>query len=134
MLETHIAQGRGDEPADPSRANFDQSGIRRVSSAGAFPAGAGPYGALDLSGNVWEWTRSRYKGYPYDPADGRERVEMVADREGVVLRGGAHYISADWLRCAFRHRLSPISRLGNHGFRVVVSPFLPPLVSDGSDL
>ena len=32
------------------------------------PAGASPYGVLDLSGNAWEWVSSLYRPYPYNPA------------------------------------------------------------------
>ena len=51
-----------------------------------------------------------------------------------VLRGGSYVDSSSTLRCAFRYGPGPSLRIVSGGFRVVVSPFLPPLVSDGSDL
>ena len=45
----------GDEPPDTTRATFGQ-GIGEPSPAGLHPAGAAPCGALDLAGNVFEWT------------------------------------------------------------------------------
>ena len=45
----------GDELPDTTRATFGQ-GIGRPSPVGSHPAGAAPCGALDLAGNVWEWT------------------------------------------------------------------------------
>lgn len=53
-------------------------GWRGTSPVGLFPAGASPYGVLDMAGNTWEWTASTYCGYP------REDCE-----EGrITLRGG----------------------------------------------
>ena len=64
---------------------------------GSYPNGASPYGVLDMSGNVWEWTSSLWGEdnsklpefrYPYDPADGRENQEAPTSFRRVV-RGGA---------------------------------------------
>jgi len=52
---------------------------------GQFPKGASPYGVLDMAGQVWEWTRSIYKPYPYNPKDGREEPASTGT---VVARGG----------------------------------------------
>ena len=50
---------------DRERANLTEAGVRH-SAVGAFPLGASPY-VLDASGNVWEWTRSMTRSFPYAP-------------------------------------------------------------------
>src|SRR5262249_56725196 len=37
------------------RCNSSEASIGRPSPVGSFPAGASPYGALDMAGNVSEW-------------------------------------------------------------------------------
>ncbi|MCI0663160.1 MAG: bifunctional serine/threonine-protein kinase/formylglycine-generating enzyme family protein [Acidobacteria bacterium] len=37
---------------------------KQIMPVGQFPGGASPFGVLDLSGNLWEWTSSDYKEYP----------------------------------------------------------------------
>jgi formylglycine-generating enzyme required for sulfatase activity len=59
---------------------------RAPSPVGSKPRGASWVGALDMSGNVWEWTSSRYRLYPYDKADGRE---IPTSSENLVIRGGS---------------------------------------------
>jgi formylglycine-generating enzyme required for sulfatase activity len=107
----------GDD-SDPNRANYDDTGIGSTSAVGCFPGGASPCGAEDLSGNVWEWTRSLYENYSYDPGDGWENLEEEGRR---VLRGGAFRNSEDFVRCAFRNGNYPLIRSYAYGFRVVVS-------------
>ena len=75
-----------------------------------------------MSGNVWEWTRSRFQDYPYDPADGRE---ALIGSVPLVLRGGGFNTFAGRVRSAFRSRFSPFYHNPDFGFRVVVSPFSP---------
>ncbi|MBN1293469.1 MAG: SUMF1/EgtB/PvdO family nonheme iron enzyme [Candidatus Latescibacteria bacterium] len=53
----------GDEPIDPSRANYDfhYGGTLPV---GSLPEGATPEGIFDLCGNVKEWTTGLHEPYP----------------------------------------------------------------------
>jgi formylglycine-generating enzyme required for sulfatase activity len=109
----------GDNPWDEQRANIDQSQIGHATPPGIFPRGATPTGIHDLSGNVWEWTFSSYKSYPYRPADGRNQVEAEGNR---VVRGGSWYNIQRNARCASRDGdLPDFFFLVNLGFRVVVS-------------
>ncbi len=86
---------------------------------GSCPAGASPYGHLDLAGNVWEWVSSAYRPYPYRDDDGRELPGL---REERVLRGGSFRSPVVHLRCAARSRSHP-TRLAQHiGFRVARTP------------
>ncbi|MCA9939126.1 MAG: SUMF1/EgtB/PvdO family nonheme iron enzyme, partial [Anaerolineales bacterium] len=106
---------------DRLRCNGKELGLGTTTPVGIFPDGASPYGVLDMSGNVWEWTRTMWgTRYPYQPDDGREDVSKSASR---VLRGGSWWEDAPALRCAARDWYSPHSWGGRRGFRVCVSPF-----------
>ncbi|MFY9820655.1 MAG: SUMF1/EgtB/PvdO family nonheme iron enzyme [Thermoanaerobaculia bacterium] len=107
---------------DPDRANTWEAKVQDVSAVGCFPGGASPWGCEEMSGNVWEWTRSAWKDYPYVAADGREDLEASSQSLRVV-RGGSCFGDARLARCAFRFRSEPGFRLDGRGFRVVVLPF-----------
>jgi hypothetical protein len=56
----------GNEPADPSRLNYDESRIGHPTPVGIYPLGATPDGIYDMAGNVWEWCadEERHHGRP----------------------------------------------------------------------
>lgn len=99
------------------RANTRERGLATTSSVGAYPEAASPYGALDMAGNVWEWTESCDALYPYRPDDGRED-EWAKGRR--ILRGGCYANPIGFARCACRFRLDPKVRNEFTGFRLAV--------------
>lgn len=109
------------EGADPTKMNFDQTGIGSTSAVGAFPAGVSLFGCEDMSGNVWEWTMTKrtnvYKDYD-------KKVDNRPDgsEESRVWRGGAFDGSGFSARCAYRNDLYPYYVDSYIGFRVVASP------------
>ena len=109
----------------PQKANFGDTGINETSAVGCFPAGVSPFDIEDLSGNIWEWTRSVYEGYPYPEQGEKRQMREDLDAKGSrVLRGGSFGNAQDGARCAYRNYYGPGSRNDSYGFRIVVSPFL----------
>lgn len=72
-----------------NHAVWYRSGAQKTANVGSIPAGVSWVGALDMSGNVSEWTSSLYKSYPYDAADGRESDTGSRTDVRRVLRGGS---------------------------------------------
>ena len=125
----------GDD-ADPQRANYDESNIGTTSAVGCFSGGKSPYGVEEMSGNVWEWTRTLHGyDYPYDPVDGRESLANETLHKPRVLRGGSFLHYAQYVRCAARSWNDPDLRPYDVGFRMLVSPplFLRPRGSGRTD-
>ena len=109
------------DAADQRKASYDETGIGTTIAVGSFPTGASPDGVEDMSGNVWEWTRSLFREYPYEVGDGREDLSGRGPR---VVRGGSFH-DGEWVvRAANRSRYDPDSRHHDIRFRVVVSPIL----------
>jgi formylglycine-generating enzyme required for sulfatase activity len=86
---------------------------------GIFPAGAAPCGALDMTGNVWEWTVSQYtNSYRHDARHDPEEKTLR------VLRGSAWNYNRRDTRASYRYRHHPEFFDGSLGVRVVVAPVL----------
>ncbi|MDH3792325.1 MAG: formylglycine-generating enzyme family protein [Rhodospirillales bacterium] len=103
----------GDQPPDQSgmrRANFGtvkccapdtSDGFARTAPVGRYPAGASPFGLLDMAGNVWEWTSEEHPGEPGEFA----------------IRGGGWGNNPYCLRVSYRHANPPDIGLDMVGFR-----------------
>ena len=113
----------GQEP-NPNRANYYETGIGSTSAVGCFPNGQNPLtgcedGCEEMSGNVWEWTRSlwvkNYEGY-----DHAEDNRIDGSEERRVVRGGAWSHDDSNVRAAIRNWNSPSDRDFNRGLRVVL--------------
>ena len=72
-----------------------------TSAVGSYPAGASPYGALDMAGNVWEWVNDWYEAATTASRRGATRRgrRRAAYR---VLRGGGWDYYDGYLRAAYR--------------------------------
>ena len=106
----------GNSAPNRTRAQFAER-FNETAPANAFPAGASPYGVIDMAGNTWEWVSSAYRPYPYTAADGREDSGAGPVRG---TRGGGHDSPAAEITTTQRGRtLSRNPQAGHHniGFR-----------------
>ena len=110
---------------DTKRCNTGESGIYTTTPIGSYPAsdaqrsGASPCGAEDMTGNVWEWTSSEFKPYPYTSSDGHEDTTSIEYR---MLRGGSWDDYAWVTRAAFRDINRWDDLILNGGFRLALPP------------
>ena len=91
-------------------ANFyNNSGIvwATPSAAGSYPAGASPYGALDMAGNVWEWVNDWYNGSYYSVSPGSNPPGPATGSYRVLRGGGWYSYFVNDLRAAYRYLQLP---------------------------
>lgn len=105
----------GNEPNLPSKlmANSQESGIWWTTPVVSFKQGASPYGVINMSGNVMEWTSSWYKPYP-----GSTLQREAFGEKFKILKGGAWGNPTVPLgRSAYRYAVAPQWDHPSHGFR-----------------
>jgi iron(II)-dependent oxidoreductase len=93
-------------------------GIAKLSPVGSHPEGASPCGCLNMADNVWEWTSSLFKPYPYKADDGREDPGATGRR---VARGGSWAGEPEIAHSAYRFCPEPTFRHYYLGFRCAKS-------------
>ncbi len=133
----------GNDAPTPERAVFQTV---HTADVGTHPAGRGPYGHLDLTGNVWEWVADEYDPYAYTrptapegkPGSCAEIMVTLAELKKKedftftgtnlptscerVLRGGAFNYEATGLRATNRVHHPGNYHLVMAGFRCARSP------------
>lgn len=91
-------------------------GFAATSPAGHYPAGASPFGILDMAGNVWEWCSDYFDAY--NP--GSEVNPKGPVRAGKrIFRGGSWRSRFSGLRTTMRGFNDPRYSFSDLGFRIV---------------
>lgn len=121
------SKGKGEPRIYPWGNKFDRrlcntnaSRIGTTTPVDQYPQGVSAYDVWDMAGNVWEWTSSVFKSYPYDSSDGREDS---ASRKHRVLRGGAWLLDPTVARTTCRNKENPVTFAGffyDVGFRLLL--------------
>jgi iron(II)-dependent oxidoreductase len=89
--------------ADRERANLDLLSFG-CAAAGAYGDAPADSGAVQMLGDVWEWTASEFMGYPgFEAFPYREYSEVFFGGGYKVLRGGAWATRRDTIRTSFRN-------------------------------
>jgi formylglycine-generating enzyme required for sulfatase activity len=150
----------GEEFPNCERANFTDDRTRKwvicapdTQRVGSHPAGASPYGAMDMAGNVFEWVQDRmdivyqinyYAISPYANPPGPQPRREVREGPFYVIRGGSYRPRWRYARVFHRHHGHrggasqlgvdiPLYRNDQVGFRcvrvklLVIQPYLPML-------
>lgn len=112
----------GDEPPTPRRANLDHRAWGPA-PVGSYPAGVSALGVEQMVGDVYEWTASRFGGYPgYESFPYREYSEVFFGDEHTVLRGASWATSPLVARATFRNWDFPERRQIFAGLRLAWDP------------
>jgi serine/threonine-protein kinase len=112
----------GNRAPDSTLLNFNRN-VGDTTAVGSYPAGASPYGVMDMAGNVWEWVNDWYQADYYSVSPG-SNPQGPATGQFRVLRGGSWYDFDYGVRSADRVSIRPDfwGSGDGSGFRCVRSP------------
>lgn len=116
-LPTELEWEAAARGADRDRANLDQLAFG-CAPCGAYGDGASECGAVQMLGDVWEWTASIFQAYPgFSAFPYREYSEVFFGKTYKVLRGGSWATRRNVIRTTFRNWDFPERRQIFAGFR-----------------
>ncbi len=114
------------EAVSSQLANYEETQLKRTTAAGVFAPGVA-FGLHDMTGNVWDWTSSRWGkdfgrcAFGYENyIEQRKDQNRLDDLEYRIIRGGSWYDASDYVRCAIRNGYHPYGRNDDLGFRLVL--------------
>jgi formylglycine-generating enzyme required for sulfatase activity len=105
-------------------AATDDGYENRLAPVGSFPKGKSYYGAMDMAGNVWEWTADWYSDvyywYSSQAAEKRPKQNPTGPTVGSwrVIRGGSWIDAITRCSTTFRFYLYPNLKTSFVGFRL----------------
>jgi formylglycine-generating enzyme required for sulfatase activity len=114
----------GDEMPECTRANSANAGnlcVGDTSRVGDYPTGASPYGALDMSGNVWEWVNDWYQSDYYSQSPYENPLGPPSGSSKVLRSGGWNTLATN-IRVATRAYDYPWLQSNYLGLRCAASP------------
>jgi formylglycine-generating enzyme required for sulfatase activity len=97
---------------DADMCNSSESDLKETTPVDAYPDGASPDGAVDMAGNVWEWTDTWYDAYPAST----HRSDRYGEKYKVI-RGGSWFDNQSLVRCSARNKGEPTFMFSTIGFR-----------------
>lgn len=99
---------------DKVNTSGEYQGTTRV---GMFADGVSPYGAMDMAGNVQEWTEDWYKQYTKNDFEDKDYGEKFKVVRGGSWGGMGHYIVKTYVRTSYRNIAPPEGFYDDVGFR-----------------
>jgi formylglycine-generating enzyme required for sulfatase activity len=103
-----------------SKCGVRLDGLAFTKPVGSFPAGRSAAGALDMSGNVWEWVADKLDAGPY-PSGPQTDPQAAGSSGHGVLRGGSWDFAATHLTTTIRTKYPLGSAHVSTGFRCAQS-------------
>jgi len=111
FCDTNCVEGNKNDDFDDGHAD--------TAPVGSFSVGASPYGVLNMSGNVWEWTADWFEPDYYGRSPSRNPLGPETGTRHVI-RGGSFFNPTDVIRVVARASIRTGEAKDTIGFRCVV--------------
>jgi len=119
----------GNQDIDSTRANYGGN-VGDTTAVGSYPAGASPYGVLDMAGNVRQWVADWYDANYYRTQAALRNPQGPTTGSGKVMRGSYwNDFGGAGSRTSSRDRFFPNDSYYNYGFRCAATKMDNPAIA-----